>query len=694
MDVALLLARLLLAAVFVVAGLAKLADREGSREALVGFGVPEPLARPFGVVLPAAELVVAVALIPVAWAWWGAVGAAVLLALFVAGIARSMIRGDAPDCHCFGQIHSEPAGWRTLIRNAILTGIAGFVIVAGADDAGASAVRWFTALSGGEQASLALGAIALMLLLGEGSLLVNLMRQNGRMLARLESLEGILQPGGAEAPTPAIPSGPGLPLGAPAPSFRLSGLHGETLTLDALRAPGKPVMLLFSDPNCGPCNALLPEIGRWQREHAGQLTVALISRGKPEANLEKVGKHGVTTTLLQENREVAAAYEASGTPSAVIVKPDGTIGSYVAAGSGAITNLLEQIISGRAQAATLPLAGRVPARPVAPGSANGGASAPNRSGNSHAAPASRPPASPLPVGARPAPAINLPDLDGHQVRLESYRGANTMLLFWNPGCGFCQRMVDDIKNWEAHLPANAPKLLVISTGTADANRAQGIRSTMLLDAGFATGRLFGAGGTPSAVLIDANGNLASGVAVGAPAVLDMAYNRAVPPTLEGQPARGNGAAQEQGQRQAPRERLAPLAARVGQKAPDLKLPDLDGAMVDLADFRGSSTLLLFWNPGCGFCRRMLDDLKALENNPLANAPKLLVVSTGAADANREMGLRATMLLDQNFTVGRTFGANGTPSAVLIDAKGDIASPVAVGAPNVLALAGVAESATA
>jgi hypothetical protein len=45
-----------------------------------------------------------------------------------------------------------------------------------------------------------------------------------------------------------------------------------------------------------------------------------------------------------------------------------------------------------------------------------------------------------------------------------------------------------------------------------------------------------------------------------------------------------------------------------------------------------------------------------------------------------------VVLDQGFTAGRAFGATGTPSAVLIDAQGRIASPVAVGAAAVLALA--------
>jgi uncharacterized membrane protein YphA (DoxX/SURF4 family) len=63
MNGALLAARLLLAVVFGVAGLAKLADRSGSRQAVIDFGVPPSLATPFATLLPMAELAVAGTLI-------------------------------------------------------------------------------------------------------------------------------------------------------------------------------------------------------------------------------------------------------------------------------------------------------------------------------------------------------------------------------------------------------------------------------------------------------------------------------------------------------------------------------------------------------------------------------------------------------------------------------------------------------
>src|SRR4051812_44929918 len=111
-----LAARLILAAVFLVAGLAKLRDLEGSREAARGFGAPAFV----GTLLPFAELATAGLLLPRATASAGAIAAATLLALFVAAIARAIARGEAPDCHCFGALHSEPAGARTLARNLAL----------------------------------------------------------------------------------------------------------------------------------------------------------------------------------------------------------------------------------------------------------------------------------------------------------------------------------------------------------------------------------------------------------------------------------------------------------------------------------------------------------------------------------------------------------------------------------------------
>src|SRR5919107_2092013 len=203
MDAALLIARLVLAAVFTLAGLAKLADLKGSRQAIIEFGVPSAIAAPLGLLLPLAELSVAASLLAASTAWWGALGALALLSAFVVGITYNLTRGRKPECHCFGQLHSAPAGWKTLARNGVLAAIAGFVLWAGYEGgrAGPSALSWVGALSTAQLLGLLVGVLVLFLLAGQWWFLVHLLRQNGRLLVRLEAVEASLETSGRVAPS-------------------------------------------------------------------------------------------------------------------------------------------------------------------------------------------------------------------------------------------------------------------------------------------------------------------------------------------------------------------------------------------------------------------------------------------------------------------------------------------------------------
>jgi peroxiredoxin len=257
---------------------------------------------------------------------------------------------------------------------------------------------------------------------------------------------------------------------------------------------------------------MLPEVGRWQEEHVKKLTLSLISRGEVEENKTKAQEHGLKNVLLQKDWEVSESYEIRGTPSAVLIGPDGKVASPVTGGAEGIRALLSHAVGERAQ---LPMQ---PQQPQAQGQPcpNCGKVHPN--GNGAVQQAER-------IGPKigePAPEVRLTDLKGNEVSLQEFRGEESLVLFWNPGCGFCQQMLPDLKGWEASLPEGAPKLLIVSAGTEEANRAQGLSSTVVVDQNFAVGRAFGASGTPSAVLVDAEGKVASDIAVGAPAVMELA----------------------------------------------------------------------------------------------------------------------------------------------------------------------------
>jgi thiol-disulfide isomerase/thioredoxin/uncharacterized membrane protein YphA (DoxX/SURF4 family) len=465
MSIILLLARLLLAVVFGIAGIAKLVDLAGSRKSLAAFGVPKFLAIPLAWLLPLGELVCAVALIPVASAWWGATGVLFLLLTFIVGISVSLIRGRKPDCHCFGQLHSAPIGWRTLVRNCALALISAWIVWQGREDPGASVVKW-SGMSGTDSALVFL-AIAVAVLAGfELWVLVHVLRQNGRLMLRLEAVEAKIA-GGVQTPQP------GLPVGSEAPTFSLADLEGSTVTLQMLLEPGKPVLLLFSEPGCGACEAAIPEVSQWQREYRDLLSIVPISRGTVQENRVKGAEYDRRNVLLQADREVAQAYRVEGTPSAVLVK-EGRIDSSLAVGIDAIRGLVAR--------ATLP--------------------APVKEGDL-------------------VPSLRLPDLSGKLIDLAHLQSRRTLMLFWSPSCGFCQQMLDDLKKWEDNQHEGTPELVVVAAGAFDENRKQGFRSRVLLDPYYAASQVFNSGGTPSAVLLE-RGRVASGVAVGAQAVLELA----------------------------------------------------------------------------------------------------------------------------------------------------------------------------
>lgn len=93
---------------------------------------------------------------------------------------------------------------------------------------------------------------------------------------------------------------------------------------------------------------------------------------------------------------------------------------------------------------------------------------------------------------------------------------------WNPDCGFCTQMLPDLKRWEEGASTDSPQLVVVSAGTAEKNRAMGLRAPILLDQTFAAGRAFYVRGTPAAALINAKGLIASRIAGGSDAVFELA----------------------------------------------------------------------------------------------------------------------------------------------------------------------------
>jgi uncharacterized membrane protein YphA (DoxX/SURF4 family)/peroxiredoxin len=316
MALLVLVLRVALALVFAAAAAGKLLDLAGSRRAVRDFGLPGRTAAVVGTLLPFGELAIAVAMILTRTGRWAGLAALALLLAFVVAIGRLMAAGQAPDCHCFGQLHSEPAGQRTLVRNGLLAVAAAIVL-------GAGPGRGLGALSGEDVALVAVSVTMLALAAASASLL-------------LENRDLRHRPAGRRRP----PAEPGLPVGTPAPDLTLSRLDASPVALRDLIGHGTPAVLIHISPQCGPCRTLAPNLAGWRTSLTGELDLVTVSSGEFAENTAFAADLGLDDLLVAAPSAFADAYHARATPTAVMIDPAGRVAARSVAGPMAIESLI------------------------------------------------------------------------------------------------------------------------------------------------------------------------------------------------------------------------------------------------------------------------------------------------------------------------------------------------------------------
>jgi thiol-disulfide isomerase/thioredoxin/uncharacterized membrane protein YphA (DoxX/SURF4 family) len=680
-DVFVLVLQIALAAILAVAAAGKLMDLPGSRKAVNDFGVPRQYADPLGTALPFGELLLAALLMVGVTSRIGAVGAFLLFLAFIAGIGWNLRQGRTPDCHCFGELHSSPAGWHTVIRNGVFALMALVVAIAG----GRGPVGTIEELSPAGRAGLWLTLLIVALGVYLAWSLDRISKQQAQLRVEIDALQtaslfaGLntapATPPSAPAPAPAaIPD----PIGDPAPVFDLPALDGGRLTLEALRVAGKPALLLFTAPDCGYCTAMYPEVAEWGRRFGDDLNVAVIGRGEIERNREKLSGFAFPHVAVDEDAAVAAAYDTMPTPSAVIVLPNGTILGSVAAGRAEIQKLVGRTLRQRQQQ-----------RAAAP------APVPE---------ASEPVAAPA-VDAWPAPSFEVATPDGGTMSLAGLlaRGKPVLAIFWSTGCGFCERFAPEVGEWFRRFGDDVT--IALLTDVADDGIHEQMATFGFANVGLQQGRdvmeQYGGNGTPSAVLIQPDGFVQDDVAAGAPGIrrlLGRVVNRTgqqpvAPASIAlAAPAPNGSSEDEAGDATERAEELIRQSLLASLKGPEIgtegsRLPwmTLDGDYIGLDEYRGREITLVFWGVDCEFSQRILPDLREWEEEAGDAVDRVLIVSSGDVDANRAQGLRTRVVIDDSFSAGTDFGVSGTPAAVRLDANGRVASKLAVGADAVLDL---------
>jgi thiol-disulfide isomerase/thioredoxin/uncharacterized membrane protein YphA (DoxX/SURF4 family) len=478
MDLLLLVIRLFLAAVFGISGVAKLFDRPGTEKAVRDFGVPDEIASPVAAALPIVELLSAVLLIYSGTSWFGALGTLLLLAAFIGAMIYQLAQGNAPDCHCFGQLHSEPVSWKAIARNVLFAFVALFIVAQG------RAAQGVDLLGPDAPADRVLLLLLVAGLAAVGFFVLRLSRQQARMIEKLDALAEHLLPNDLVERQSAGHPHDGLPIGAPFPSFELADAAGGRVSLASMLEQGRPVFLLFVSPHCIPCRSIFPDFKNWKAEFEGKLEFYLVSTGAVEENLAKFGETGASRIVLQEERELAERARARWTPTAIYVRPDGTIGSHVAAGDTAIEKLVEQI---RAEK-------ELDAETYFVDSVSEGAA---------------------PRIGEPVPKFSLSDLNGNEVTEQSLTGRKTLALFWSPSCPHCLTMMDEVRAWEKNGGRDKANLVIFSSGAEEEHADLAIESPILLEEHYKTARKLGMFGTPSGILINERGEIATELGIGA-----------------------------------------------------------------------------------------------------------------------------------------------------------------------------------
>lgn len=292
-----------------------------------------------------------------------------------------------------------------------------------------------------------------------------------------------------------------------------------------------------------------------------------------------------------------------------------------------------------------------------------------------------PPEEGHPVGAE-APDFLLRNITGEEVALKDVLqpGKLTALMFVSTNCATCRELLPLIKRWDDKHDEFL-KIVLISKGSLEENlkriRAYQTRH-LLIHEDSEVAQAYHTRWTPSAVLVDANGRIASPIRVGKGQIRHLIEHTV---TL--------AASKQPGPVRLPEVVLGDSLFKVGDPAPRFALPDLEGRPVSLEQLLDRPNLLVFWTSDCSHCVSLGPELEQWEQGIDPNSPRLVLIASGDAEEIRRIlgNLSLLTLMDPDFEIGPLFGVTNTPSAVLVDRFGRIASSLAQGRKRIFTLVG-------
>ena len=338
-----------------------------------------------------------------------------------------------------------------------------------------------------------------LILLSLWLVLYQLIKQQGRMLLRLDGLEGGL-PANQQGAVRGVQIAPrGLGVGKPFDSFSLPDLTGRTVALEDFR--GRRVLIVNWSPQCGFCDMIAPDLAKLQADLGKRnVQLLLVSSADADANRKLMEEHGLEyPVLLLKDQAKLKAFEGMGTPVAYLLDEQGRVAQPIASGANEVPELAREAATDGGKKKRLR------------GERSLSESHIERKG--------------LKAGT-PAPAFDLPDIHGHRIALEAYRGRRVLLVFTDPHCAPCAQLAPDLVRLHKEHRDNGLAVLMVGRGEAEENRRKaeqhGYEFPFILQDRWKLSKEYGIFATPVAFLIDEQGMIARNVAAGADEILALA----------------------------------------------------------------------------------------------------------------------------------------------------------------------------
>ena len=315
---ALIIAPLIVAAVLVVSGFAKLRAPERARSAFAEMRVPDAFRRKSIVRLhPWAEIALAVVLLgaPGVLGFAAAVGSAGLMGIYLWLVIRAVRQPLDVDCACFGSLGDDRITWLTVWRNAWLVVLAGAAVILASE--GPSVVTRLG--NAGALETVVAGATTAL------TLWLVLARPRDVGLTEAESANSPLTHAAGAHPdddyvrirTPAVP---------------VTLADGSVRTLRQLSGE-RAQLLLFVSEGCQSCIETIAAVPSW-RTAMPQLDIRLALPTSPEVS--GIASSVPPMTIHDTDYLTWESFGISGTPSALLLGADGLLAGGPVTGSEAV----------------------------------------------------------------------------------------------------------------------------------------------------------------------------------------------------------------------------------------------------------------------------------------------------------------------------------------------------------------------